>query len=555
MLHVALVLAIHAASEPSFSCPRLDPAGVTVDEAARLKPKFVEGPKFINGEASSYTGARTAVTSPVYCEDERCEIGSLPSMTSDEAVEAIEAAAAAWDRGQGAWPQSSLATRIAAIESLVSELKARRSTLVQVLMWEIGKTLDDASKEFDRTMEFIAATIGELRADAGAPGLPCDGPGWCDVSGVGVRVRRGPIGVFLGLAPFNYPLNEMYAMLIPALLMGNTAVLKLPAVGGLVHACTAAAFAAALPKGVINFVSGPGRVTMAPIMETGLVDAIGFIGGVKGADALIKQHPAPHRLKVFAQLEAKNLGVVMPDADLDVAAAQCAIGATSYNGQRCTAIKLIMVHDSVADDFVSRLVRKVAALRAGLPWEDGVAITPLPEPNKPAYLEGLIADALDKGATLANAERGGGELRGALMTPAVLDRVTSAMRVFHEEQFGPVVPVARYSDLEQVRAALKASWSGQQASLFTADAEAAAPLVDALSSTVGRINLNAAPSRSPDVVPFSGRRSSALGTMSVSEALRAFSVETVVAYPARDASSKQLAEGLESRTAFLAPIA
>ena len=106
-----------------------------------------------------------------------------------------------------------------------------------------------------------------------------------------------------------------------------------------------------------------------------------------------------------------------------------------------------------------------------------------------------------------------------------------------------------------MRAALKSSWSGQQASLFTADAQAAAPLVDALSTTVGRINLNAAPSRSPDVVPFSGRRSSALGTMSVSEALRAFSVETVVAYPARDASSKQLAEGLESRTAFLAPIA
>jgi hypothetical protein len=136
------------------------------------------------------------------------------------------------------------------------------------------------------------------------------------------------------------PLNEMYAVLIPALLMGNVAVLKLPAVGGLVHALTARAFAAALPPGAISFVSGAGRQTLGPIMASGKVDVLGFIGGTSGADALIRAHPAPHRLKVFAQLAAKNLGVVLPDADLDAAAAQCALGATSYNGQRCTAIKL-----------------------------------------------------------------------------------------------------------------------------------------------------------------------------------------------------------------------
>merc|ERR1719201_2954037 len=194
-------------------------------------------------------------------------------------------------------------------------------------------------------MEFVAAVIAELRKD------PTVGQGfaqWEVVSGVGVRVRRGPIGVMLALAPFNYPLNEMYAMLIPSLLMGNVAILKLPAIGGLVHTLTAKAFAEHLPPGAINFVSGSGRATMGPIMETGLVDVLGFIGGTKGADALIKAHPTPHRLMVFAQLEGKNLGIVLPDADLDVAVSQCTLGATSYNGQRCTAIKLILVHSSVA---------------------------------------------------------------------------------------------------------------------------------------------------------------------------------------------------------------
>jgi glyceraldehyde-3-phosphate dehydrogenase (NADP+) len=145
------------------------------------------------------------------------------------------------------------------------------------------------------------------------------------------------------IRPFNYPLNEMYAMLIPALLMGNTVVMKLPNIGGLAHILSAPAFAAALPPGTVNFLTGSGRTTCVPVMASGRVDMLGFIGGSKAADALIDAHPAPHRLKVFSQLEGKNLGVVLRDADLDVAAAQCTQGATAYNGQRCTAIKLILV--------------------------------------------------------------------------------------------------------------------------------------------------------------------------------------------------------------------
>lgn len=343
-------------------------------------------------------------------------------------------------------------------------------------------------------------------------------------------------------------------MLIPALLMGNTAVLKLPATGGLVHLMTADAFAAALPPGVINFVTGSGRRTMPPIMETGLVDMIGFIGGTGAMDKLIKNHPEPHRLKVFAQLAGKNIGIVLPDADLETAAEQCMLGSTAYNGQRCTAIKLMMVHESVADAFVEKYVAKVSALKAGLPWEDKVAITPLPEPNKPAYLEELIADALAKGATIANAKQGGGTRRGALFTPAVLDGVTKEMRIFQEEQFGPVMPIARYSDIAEVHAALKASWNGQQSAIFTSDPAKAAPLIDALSTQVGRININMQCGRSPDQLPFSGRRSSAMGTMSVSEALRAFSIETAVTYIAKDATSVAIGAELSKHSKFLAPL-
>ena len=269
-----------AAPSPDYACPMMPPSGVEKGDARCGKRPMVNGGtfRFVGGEEVPYTGKVITVTSPVFDleSNERMKIGTLPDLGEEDAVEAVTAAAAAWDRGQGAWPQMSLAQRIAAIERFVEALRTRRSELVRILMWEICKSASDAAKEVDRTMEFIAASIEELRND------PTIGQGfaqWGETSGVGVRVRRGPIGVMLALAPFNYPLNEMYAILIPALLLGNVAVLKLPAIGGLVHVLTAQAFAAELPAGVINFVSGSGRATMAPIMQSGLVDALGFIGG------------------------------------------------------------------------------------------------------------------------------------------------------------------------------------------------------------------------------------------------------------------------------------
>ena len=144
-------------------------------------------------------------------------------------------------------------------------------------------------------------------------------------------MRRAAIGVMLVLGPFNYPFNETYAALIPALLMGNVVVMKLPAIGGLAHVLTMEVYASVLPRGVVNFISGSGRTTMPPVMRSGLVDVLGFIGGSRASDALIKEHPAPHRLRSFLQLEAKNFGIVLADADVDVAVEQCVLGAQPPN--------------------------------------------------------------------------------------------------------------------------------------------------------------------------------------------------------------------------------
>lgn len=516
-------------------------------EITRSAP-FVDGAKtFINGEVKEWTGKINDCFSPIIDPKtgSKTPIGRLAALTEKESVEAVEAAAKAWNKGTGEWPQMSLAGRIAVIEKYVATLAARRQEIVDILMWEICKNTADAESEFDRTMKFIATIIMEIKSQMKT------GDEWTTVSGVMAKVRRGPIGVMLCLGPFNYPFNETYATLIPALLLGNTVVMKIPALGGLAHMLTIDALQQCLPAGVVNFVTGSGRVTMGPIMRTGLVDIFAFIGGSRAADALLKEHPAPHRVKVFLSLEGKNLGIVMPDCDLDRAAQQCMMGSTNYNGQRCTAIKMIFVHESIAETFLEKFIAQVASLKAGLPWESGIKITPLPEPNKPAYLKELIDDACSKGASVINASVGGGELVDSLMKPAILYPVTEEMRAWHEEQFGPVIPVGTYKDISEIHEYLYKMPYGQQAAIFTKSPSNAGALLDILSATVGRVNFNTQCSRSPDVFPFSARRSSGMGTLSVTEALETFSTKTVIACEAIP-ENVELAESVEAK--FLEPV-
>ena len=192
---------------------------------------------------------------------------------------------------------------------------------------------------------------------------------------------------------------------------------------------------------------------MAPMMRTGDIDVLAFIGGSKAADAIIKEHPHPHRLKIFLQLEGKNPGIVLQDADLNVAADQVTLGTTSYNGQRCTAIKIVFVHSSVAPIVLGQVVTKSKCLACRTPVAGVGAYYSAPEPAKPKMIREWIADAVSKGAYVYNGvESGGlgGTQEGALCHPAIIYPVNSSMRLWHEEQFGPVIPVAVFDELSEI---------------------------------------------------------------------------------------------------------
>lgn len=528
-----------------------EPIAVSPTDKQFEEKPFIDGEiTFFGGVIKAYTGRSQEVTSPIIDSStgKRSVIGRLAQLRPEDANEALLAAKDAWNNGRGVWPQMSSRERIERIQNVIEGLKERRSEIVNVLMWEICKTADDAAAEFDRTMKFVDSTIAALKEMDDATGA------WKVVSGILSRVRRTAIGIMMCLGPFNYPFNETYATLIPALLAGNIVLMKIPNVGGLAHILTMEVYAKHLPPGTINFFSGSGRETMAPIMSTGLIDSLAFIGGSSAADQIIKAHPHPHRLKIFLQLEGKNLGIVLPDADIDVAVKEITTGSTNYNGQRCTAIKLVMLHKTIVGQFLEKFKKSVSALGYGLPWQESVQITPLPEPNKIKYLNELIEDAVAKGASVVNREEGGGEVHGGLMRPAIVYPVSSDMRLWHEEQFGPVIPIAEYDDIEEVMQYIQDTPFGQQAAVFTTQAsQDVGRLVDVLSNAVGRVNFNAQCGRSPDSLPFSGRRSSALGTMSVTEALNAFSIETLVA--TKDlALNDEVVKGLEIVSNFMLPL-
>jgi acyl-CoA reductase-like NAD-dependent aldehyde dehydrogenase len=329
------------------------------------------------------------------------------------------------------------------------------------------------------------------------------------------------------MGPFNYPLNETYTTLIPAIIMGNTVLFKPPKHGTLLHFPMLEAFKKCFPKGVINTVYGKGAEVIPPLMQSGKIDVLTLIGSSKVANELKKMHPKTNRLRAILGLDAKNAGIVLKDANMDLAIKECVMGALSFNGQRCTALKILFVHESLADEFVTKFCAETDKLKLGMPWTEGVNITPLPEPNKPAYIAACIADAQLHGAKIMNQD--GGTITESIVKPAVMYPVNEKMKLYSEEQFGPIVPIVPFKHLTDVIEYIIDADSGQQVSIFSSNATQISKLIDVLVNQVSRVNINAQCQRGPDTYPFTGRKDSAEGTLSVSDALRSFSIRTVVA--------------------------
>jgi len=496
-----------------------------IPEAYRFKSPIHTKKYLIGGEMREWNGAMQDVESPIFIEDKgayvRQYLGSYPLIGKHEAIEALGAAEKAYNNGRGEWPTMSIENRIACVEAFVKKMITFRSHVINLLMWEIGKSLADSEKEFDRTVEYIYATIDDLKVlDRKSSGFIIEG-------GVIGQIRRSPLGIVLCMGPFNYPLNETFTIFIPALIMGNVILFKPPRQGILLHDIFQEAYRDCFPAGVVNYLYGRGSVVVPPIMESGKVDVLTLIGSSKMADRLQKSHPKVNRLRSVLGLDAKNAAIILKNADVDATVKEIILGSLSFNGQRCTALKMVLVHQSLAEKFIEKFDAAIQQLKLGMPWDNGVQITPVAEAEKPAYLKELIDDAVSKGAIIVN--KHGGEQALSFVFPTVVYPVKPGMTIYNEEQFGPVIPIASFENIDEPVDYLIQSNHGQQVSVFGSDAGELAHIMDFLVNQVARVNINAQCQRGPDSFPFTGRKDSAQGTLSIHDAIRSFSIRSIVA--------------------------
>jgi glyceraldehyde-3-phosphate dehydrogenase (NADP+) len=496
------------------------------DIPAAFRPPRVENRTYLAGTLREWSGALRPVFSPIPIKRHELPeyplLGALPDLGESHAIEALGAARSAFDSGDGAWPSMSLEQRAVAVRSAIEAVRVHRETIALHIMWEVGKVYSEALNEFDRTLEYALETI-----DAA---LALDKRERRDTSLQQVvgRVDLLPIGVVLCVGPYNYPFYETLTNAIPALLMGNSVIIKTPPRGGLLYAHLLPVFASHFPQGSINVLFGDGERLLGPLMDSGSIDVLAFIGSSGTADTLVARHPAPHRLHAVLGLEAKNAAIVLADAPMDITVEECVKGALAFNGQRCAAIKMILVHEELAEEFLARLEEEIALADPGMPWED-VRCTPVSSPEHAEWLEFLLAEAVGRGARIRNA--GGGERHLTLFRPALLTEVTEGMRIHGEEQFGPIVPVMTFRDEHEALDYVKHSRFGQQCSVFGSSPAQLTRVITTLARYVGRVNINGKCQRGPDHFPFTGKRDSALGTVSIEEALRRFCVSTVIATP------------------------
>ena len=463
----------------------------------------------VNGEWKS-SEKEITIYSPINQE----ELGTVPAMSQAEVDEAMQAARAALP----AWRALSAVERAAYLHKTAAILERDKEKIGTILAKEVAKGIKAAIGEVVRTADLIRYAAEEgLRIT----GQAMEGGGFEAASKNKLAVvRREPVGVVLAIAPFNYPVNLSGSKIAPALIAGNVVMFKPPTQGSISGLLLAKAFEeAGIPAGVFNTITGRGSEIGDYIIEHKEVNFINFTGSTPIGERIGR---LAGMRPIMLELGGKDAALVLADADLEHAAKQIVAGAFSYSGQRCTAIKRVIVLESVADTLVTLLQAEVAKLTVGDPF-DNADITPVIDNASADFIWGLIEDAQEKGAqALTPIKR-----EDNLLWPVLFDQVTKDMKVAWEEPFGPVLPIIRVANVEEAIAFANESEFGLQSSVFTNDFKKAFGIAEKLE--VGTVHINNKTQRGPDNFPFLGVKGSGAGVQGIKYSIEAMTnVKSIV---------------------------
>ena len=422
-------------------------------------------------------------------------LAEFPEASDAEARAAVDRAAAAYPL----WKRAPLAERVALLRAVARLHRERADELAAITTRETGKPVAQSLGELGIVADiydYYAEHAAEFLADEV---LPVDGPGTA-------IVRTEPLGVLIGVMPWNFPHYQVARFAAPNLALGNTIVLK--------HArnCPQSALAierlladAGAPDGVyVNVFATAGQV--ADLIADPRVQGVSLTGSERAGSA-VGEVAGRHMKKAVLELGGSDPLIVLADADLDRAATDAASSRMSNAGQTCTAAKRMIVVDAVYDAFVERFVRRMEEYTAGDPLDGSTRLGPLATTGARDEVAELVADAVRRGATV----RTGGALPdgpGAYYPPTVLTGVTPGMRAFGEEIFGPVAVVYRVGSADEAVELANASAYGLAGSVYSGDARRARAVADSLE--VGMTAINSLTVSSPEL-PFGGVKRSGIG--------------------------------------------
>ncbi len=449
----------------------------------------------VDGEWKS-SKDQIAIFSPI---DDK-EMGKVQAMSHEEIDQAMEAA----KRALKLWREVPIVERAKVLYKAAELLETRKDEIGEILAREVAKNIKSAVSEVVRTADLIRYTAEEgIRVH----GEVMRGDTFEAASKNKLAIiRREPMGIVLAIAPFNYPINLSASKIAPALIGGNVVIFKPPTQGAISGIKLTEVFEeAGLPKGVLNSVTGKGSIIGDYLIGHPDVNFINFTGSTEVGE---KIGEVSGMKPILLELGGKDAAIVLEDADLEKAASEIIAGAYSYSGQRCTAIKRVLAEESIADELVSLIKEKVSKLSVGDPFENA-EITPLISNGAADFVEELIKDAVDKGATVINQPK----REGKLIWPGVFDNVTLDMRIAWEEPFGPILPIIRVKNVEEAIEITNKSEYGLQAAIFTRDTTRALEIADKLE--VGTVHMNNKTQRGPDNFPFLGIKKSGVGVQGI----------------------------------------
>lgn len=446
-------------------------------------------------------------------------VAVVPLSPREEMREAIAAARAAFP----AWRDTPAPERGKILFRAVRIMEQQKEALARLLTREEGKSLPDALGEVQRGINILEFMAGEARR-LGGENYPSE---LRKNFAYSIRV---PLGVVSAITPWNFPFCIPLWKIAPALVAGNTCILKPAELTPLCALRLSEIFAAAeLPAGVLNVVFGAGEEVGDELVHNPHVRAISFTGSTE-IGCQIYANGAQRMQKVQCEMGGKNPVVILADADLGLAVQSVLFGAFASTGQRCTATSRVIIERSIADKFAAMLAERASAFKVGDGLEPGVQMGPSVDEIQMNSVLKYIAIGKTEGALILGGHRLTGGLfdKGYFVAPTIFDHVPAGARIAQEEIFGPVLSIIRVSDFDEALEAANSCRYGLASSIYTNDASRIFDFIDRIETGITHVN-------SPTVggeahVPFGGIKDTGVGPREVGRTALDFYTELKTVY-------------------------